>query len=247
MPETSQNRPASGRSTPGAARVGVSSDEDVARRLRDAREEAGLSLRELARRLDISASGLSQIETGKSRPSVRTLYALVSELSLSMDQLFNNPGQARPAAAGSGSVEADLNLMARMRDGVLGEPTSSRPLQHAEDRARLDLDSGVHWERLTAQRDPFIDFLHVTYQPGGASNSEGAQVRHAGREYGIVLSGRLDVTIGFETYSCGPGDSISFNSDEPHLLSNSSPEPATAIWFVVGRRIADRQPGPFTE
>ena len=46
------------------------------------RERQGLNLREVARRLEISAGALSQIETGKSRPSVKTLYAIVSELGL---------------------------------------------------------------------------------------------------------------------------------------------------------------------
>jgi transcriptional regulator with XRE-family HTH domain len=46
-------------------------------RLRALRLSRGLSLRELARRLDLSPSTISQIETGKLQPSVRTLYALV--------------------------------------------------------------------------------------------------------------------------------------------------------------------------
>ena len=49
--------------------------EGVGPRLRARREERGVSLRELARRLGVSPSALSQIETGKSRPSVGTLYA----------------------------------------------------------------------------------------------------------------------------------------------------------------------------
>jgi transcriptional regulator with XRE-family HTH domain len=79
------------------APLGGGSDE-VPRRLREARERAGLSLRQLAKRLDISASALSQIETGKSRPSVRSLYAVVSELGLSLDELFDNQGTAGRAA-----------------------------------------------------------------------------------------------------------------------------------------------------
>jgi transcriptional regulator with XRE-family HTH domain len=226
----------------------VGSGDDVPRRLREAREEAGLSLRQLARRLEISASALSQIETAKSRPSVRTLYALVSELNLSMDQLFDNPGRAKLADAPFTSPDEDQpSAAARQYDGTVGLPTSSRPVQHAADRARLELDSGVRWERLTSEHDSLIDFLHVTYEPGGASNSESHLVRHAGREYGIVLTGKIDITIGFETYRCEPGDSISFNSDEPHLLANNCAEPATAIWFVVGRRGADRQKNTFVE
>src|ERR671932_928636 len=81
---------------------GDTSDE-VPRRLREARERSGLSLRQLAKRLDISPSALSQIETGKSRPSVRTLYAVVSELGISLDQLFDHHGagvasEQRPAS-----------------------------------------------------------------------------------------------------------------------------------------------------
>jgi ribosome-binding protein aMBF1 (putative translation factor) len=65
-------------------------------RLREERSERGLSLRELARRLDVSASLVSQIETGKIQPSVRTLYAMVSELGVSLDELFDvEPAPAR--------------------------------------------------------------------------------------------------------------------------------------------------------
>jgi transcriptional regulator with XRE-family HTH domain len=219
----------------------VDGSEDVPRRLREAREKAGLSLRELARRLEISPSALSQIETGKSRPSVNTLYALVSQLNLSLDELFDNPATTDRID----SIEGGLSRLRPWppKDSAPSAPSGHSPLQHAEDRARLDLDSGVRWERLTAEHDSYIDFLHVTYEPGSASNPRNKLVRHAGREYGIVLTGTIDVTVGFETYHCGPGDSISFSSDEPHLLANRTDEPEVAIWFVVGRRDSDpRQP-----
>jgi transcriptional regulator with XRE-family HTH domain len=208
------------------------------RRLREARERSGMSLRTLAKRLDISASALSQIETGKSRPSVRTLYAVVSELGVSLDDLFDNHGasEARPAATGAADVVVG-------RGGTATEwmtaATSIHPLLRAADRPTLELDTGVQWERLTAEHDPMIDFLRVTYDPGSASNAHGKLVRHAGREYGVVLEGTLDVTVGFETYSLAVGDSISFSSDEPHVLANNGQVTAIAIWFVVGRRQSD--------
>jgi quercetin dioxygenase-like cupin family protein len=62
-------------------------------------------------------------------------------------------------------------------------------------------------------------------------------MRHMGREYGLVLSGRLRVTIGFdeERHELGPGDSIAFDSAIPHRLHNDGDEVATAIWIVLGR------------
>jgi transcriptional regulator with XRE-family HTH domain/quercetin dioxygenase-like cupin family protein len=215
------------------------SEEDVPQRLREARERSGMSLRQLAKRLDISPSALSQIETGKSRPSVRTLYAVVSELGISLDELFDHHGVTPPkpsTPAGPAAAEAPDT-------GWLPSGPIHQALLRGADRPVLDLDTGVQWQRLTAEHDPVVDFLHVTYEPGGASNADGKLVRHAGREYGVVLSGVLTVTVGFETYELHVGDSIAFNSDEPHVLANNTKKPATAIWFVLGRRQSDpRQP-----
>src|SRR5215510_12293511 len=68
-------------------------------RLRAQREQMGLSLREVARRIGVSASLISQIERDKVNPSVSTLYALVQELKLTMGDLFAADGGASSAAA----------------------------------------------------------------------------------------------------------------------------------------------------
>ena len=49
---------------------------------------AGMTLRELARQADVSPSLISQIENGKSQPSVATLYAFSRLLNVSVDELF---------------------------------------------------------------------------------------------------------------------------------------------------------------
>ncbi|HEX6026589.1 MAG TPA: helix-turn-helix transcriptional regulator, partial [Solirubrobacter sp.] len=62
--------------------------EALGARIRTARESAGLSVRGLARRIGVSPSLLSQVERGLAQPSVGTLWALVTELSFSLDGLF---------------------------------------------------------------------------------------------------------------------------------------------------------------
>ena len=61
-------------------------------------------------------------------------------------------------------------------------------------------------------------------------------MRHGGREYGHVISGRLEIQVGFETYQLDGGDSINFDSATPHRLSNPFDVPAVAVWVVVDRR-----------
>src|SRR5512132_3357043 len=202
--------------------------DGVGQRLRSERERHGVSLRELARRLEISPSALSQIETGRSRPSVGTLYAIVSELDMSLDELF---GAQRTAASAARAAEAAGGA----------EETGATLVQRRDTRKGIELESGVRWERLTPTAEQDADFLYVVYEVGGASRREGTHMRHMGREYGVVLSGRLRVTIGFEEeeHELGPGDSIAFESSRPHRLENAGDEPVEAIWFVVGRSQSD--------
>ena len=201
--------------------------DGVGQRLRSERERHGVSLRELARRLEISPSALSQIETGRSRPSVGTLYAIVSELDMSLDELF---GSQRTAASAARAAEAAGSA----------EEAVATLVQRRDTRKGIELESGVRWERLTPTAEQDADFLYVVYEVGGASSREGTHMRHMGREYGLVLSGRLRVTIGFdEEHELGPGDSIAFESSRPHRLENAGAEPVEAIWFVVGRSHSD--------
>jgi transcriptional regulator with XRE-family HTH domain len=194
--------------------------------LRAVREDRGLSLREVARRVGVSPSFVSQVETGKANPSVGTLYALVGVLGTSLDDLMGD--------AGPNGVPPVVEQSAW--------PPVEVPLQKAAGRKRLEM-TGVVWERLTHDHDPYVDFLHVEYAPGSESCAPEELMRHGGREYGHVLSGRIDVQIGFETHTVGPGDSIHFDSTTPHRLSNPYAEPCAAIWFVIARSADDRPTG----
>jgi transcriptional regulator with XRE-family HTH domain len=197
----------------------VSSPATLGGNLRRARLERGLSLRALARQLDVSPSLVSQIETGRNQPSVRTLYAMVSRLGVSLDDVFqlaDDDGEA-PAAADNG--------------GAAG----NRFVQRADERSAIDLETGVRWERLTTHDVPGVEFLHVVYPPGSESSPADALVRHGGRELGYVCTGELGVTLGFEQHVLGPGDSISFDSTMPHRLHNDGDEVVTAVWIVLGR------------
>ena len=217
------------------SRSGQPGYSEMGDHLRAARRRRHLTLRDLAGRLGLSPSLISQVETGRARPSVSTLYAIANELDVSLDELlFNDVGR------GGRSAEAALTVVAA--DPPLAVPQAQaggHPVQRADDRKVIRLASGVVWERLTTDSVPGIDFLYVTYEVGGASSPEHEFQRHGGHEWGFVLSGRLGVTIGFEEHDLGPGDSISIDSTMPHRLYNRGTVPVHGIWFVLGRRSLD--------
>ena len=201
-------------------------------RLRHARVQQGLSLRELARRLEVSPSLVSQIETAKIQPSVRTLYAIVSELGVSLDEMFAVAESPPAGAAPGGKWASDA---AAERTAPVGEGSGAVLVQRAAERRAIDLEGGVRWERLAAGGEREVEFLKTTYDVGGTSSRDGALVRHNGHEYGIVLSGTLGITVGFEEYVLEPGDSISFESTIPHRLHTIGDEPVRTVWVVIGR------------
>lgn len=188
----------------------------VGGRLRQERELRGVSLRELARRVGVSPSLVSQIELDRVNPSVSTLYALVTQLGMTMSEVFADETPPEPQVV-RGSREGG---------GLAAAPGT---------RSVLNLASGVRWERLTPHSDPEVEFLYVVYPVGAESCSEDALVTHGGREYGYVSSGTLGVRVGFDEYELGAGSSIAFDSSSPHRLWAIGDEPVHAIWVVLGR------------
>lgn len=224
-----------------AEQAGASPLTGVGEQLRRARQAAGISVREMARRVDVSPSFISQVELGRTKPSVGTLYSIASELGVPLDDLMPI-GQAPPEPPVRPLPEtgADDRLQL-IRRGVLrpfdAEPEHAdpeSPVQRADRRHELRMGSAV-WGRLTADHDPDNDFLHVVYAPGGESCPADNMIHHRGHEYGYVIAGILDVQVGFTHYTLNVGDSISFASTTPHRLSNPGAVDSVSLWMVVGR------------
>jgi len=222
-------------------------------RLREERTRRGISVRGLARDIGVSASLISQIETNKSSPSVSTLYAITTALGISIEDLFGvGPAETRGRDGGDGGRDSEVDGAASGAGNGAGAavegaaPGDHRPVGANRQRRVgpvvdpsmreiLTLDSGVTWERLGQIPNTHVDFLLITYQPGGSSSSSGLLMRHSGAEYGYVISGELTLTLGFDKHRLVAGDAVSFDSTLPHAYRNDGVEPAVGVWFVLER------------
>jgi transcriptional regulator with XRE-family HTH domain len=216
----------------------------IGEKLRAVRQERKMSLRDLADRAEISASMLSQIETGKVFPSVRSLYGIASALSVSVDYFFpeqnNNNGTSLESLAANAAGEMTASEMrdAKLRGSTdtiteFPHPTQTSPIVHANSRPTIELKGGVSWSRLTALAESGAEFLEITYSPGAMSGEH--MSHHEGREFGLILDGELIVELGFESYTLRAGDSMIFESTTPHRLINKNTQPMRAVWVVLSR------------
>jgi DNA-binding XRE family transcriptional regulator/quercetin dioxygenase-like cupin family protein len=234
--------------------VNASDVPPIGERIRAERVRLGVTVRGLARDVGVSASLISQIETGRSQPSVSTLYAITTALDISIEDIFAPPAPpGAPVPAGLGPAgTSDVAGHADVSPGHHGSsdgqsivtaaqlmrPDRNRrigPVVHPDDREALTLDTGVVWELLGQVPGIHVDFLMVTYRPGGASSSSGTLMRHSGIEYGYLISGELMLTLGFDEHRLSAGDAISFDSTTPHGYRNEGTEPAVGVWFVLER------------
>jgi transcriptional regulator with XRE-family HTH domain len=195
----------------------------IAQKLRDLRVERKLSVRKLGAIAGVSGSLISAIELGKARPSIGSLLALCDALGTSIPVLFDE------------SVELDsnpvfTNLGRQAAPAAADAQAMGRHVQRSAGRGSLELASGITLERLSRSNDPDVDFLFATYEPGAESCSSKHLQTHDGKEYGFVQTGELTVTVGGESVQLAPGDSIAFDSTEPHRLVNTGSTPATLLW-----------------
>lgn len=191
---------------------------EIGNELRRVRVSRKLSLRSVASAVGVSASLLSQVETGKTQPSVSTLYALVNHLGISLDGLMK------------GLSVADSVDEQGYEDGHHGI------VQRRSENPLIEMENGVVWERLADGGRDDADPLMVTYEPGSSSSVEGKMMRHDALEYGLIIEGTLTLKIENEVHEIYPGDSFSFDANRLHMYENNSAKPARGIWFVIGNK-----------
>ncbi|NEM92356.1 helix-turn-helix domain-containing protein [Galbitalea soli] len=207
--------------------------DNLGSRLKELRLKSGLTLRALARSADVSPSFVSQIENGKSQPSVATLYTFSRLLGVTVDELFvENEPPATPLVEGWGP-DGDKNPTNAWHPSEYSNRVS---VVHPSHRSHLDMAEGVVWERLAATPEQGVTFMKIVYAPGATSTAGGDLVSHDGYEYGYVLEGTLEVTVGGEVFTLNSGESLGFDSTIPHVLRNVGEGRFQGLWFVHSRR-----------
>lgn len=170
--------------------------QSIARRVRRWRDEAELTLNELAQRSGVATSTIHKIESFQMVPSIAVLLKIARGLNRS----------ARDFVSDSPPAERVRHLPAGKR-------------QHAGSSRTVLV------ERLSGDLvDPEVEMWRVTVQPGCGSGREALAYR--GEELVLCEEGEVHVTVGEERYRLGPGDVLHFKASTPHSWRNDGDRPA---------------------
>jgi transcriptional regulator with XRE-family HTH domain len=174
----------------------------VGETVRSIRRERTLTLDRLAEISGLSVGVVSQLERGIGNPSFATLVQLAHGLDVPVGRLL---------------LHIDDN-----ESPVVRKAERRRVDQHglAPDRATYEL--------LTPDLSGALQATWVTSQPGHDTSK--TPFTHNGEEFGIVISGSLDVVVDGVRHRLEAGDSIRYSSTIPHWYVNPGDQPANCIW-----------------
>jgi transcriptional regulator with XRE-family HTH domain len=172
---------------------------ELGRKLKQERLRRGLTLKDVEARVGISATHLSEVERGKSSPTVGVLdkiaHALGTRSSLLVDLASGPP-------------------LSRTRPGAR--------------RAVLSADGSVRTESLSDSfPGAEISFLLSTYSPSPGRHVK--LNGHSGEEFVYVLEGRLLARVDEEQFVLEPGDALHFKSSRPHSFELAGEERCVAV------------------
>jgi len=158
---------------------------------------------ELARLAGVSRSLISQVEQDLADPSVETLRRIAIALGIPIALLF----EERSAP-----------------NGMVVRKGQHKILQIPE--------SNLVYELLTPDLNRQIEFIRIEVEPGKPDPGRLA-FAHQGEECSVVLSGQLHVWINDEEFVLNAGDSIAFDSGQPHSLANLGAEKTVLITAIT--------------
>jgi transcriptional regulator with XRE-family HTH domain len=167
--------------------------QKAAERFRRAREESGLTLRELGEKAGLAPSTIQKIENSKLIPSLSVCIRLADALNRSLAYF-----------AEDGGGPTDVRYTARRGGRVTDIKSSPIVMEHVA-------------EPLV---NPKMEGFLVRVAPGGNSGGE-EPIIYRGEEIVIGVKGRVRFEIRGQAYVVRPGDVLHLKGDIPHFWENA--------------------------
>ena len=195
---------------------------DLGYKLKQRRVEMGFSLRELARRTDLTASFLSQVENDKTSVSLESLTRIAESLEVPLFYFLSDKISHDETSPGQ-RINPDPN------NSYSGYESS--PVLKPEHRPRLMLPvTGVEYEKLVMGTGKKMEALFGRLAPG--SGNIARRLREPTEEFIYVLSGKLLVGLDVDDYVLLPGYTIYFEGEKLQKLMCAS-EDEEVTWISV--------------
>ncbi len=179
-------------------------------KIKELRETKKMSTKELAKKANITAGMISQLERGSTQGSVETLRKIAKVLDTTLASLFESKQEIKPQKG----FEA-FHIVRK------------------NERRKISFPDPLYkCEMLTPNLQGDIEFVLVELEAGRVTKDILPHTK-GGEECDFVLSGTIEIEIGNLNYTLNEGDSIRFNPEVPHKIENKSNKKASYISAIT--------------
>ncbi len=185
-------------------------DFHIGEKIKRLRIAKGISTKDLAKKANITAGMISQLERGSTQGSVETLRKIAKVLNTTLASLFENKDDLKT----QNSYES-FHIVRKWQRRKISFP-----------------DPLYKCEMLTPDLQGDIEFVLVELEAGRTTNDILPHTK-GGEECDFVLSGTIEMQIGGLNYTLYEGDSIRFNPEIPHKIENRSDKKASYISAIT--------------
>ncbi len=175
---------------------------EISEKLRALRKSRKMTLKEVADGAGCTGAYISQLEKGRANPSIATLKRIASVFDVRIIDFFLDD-----------------------------EEKEDEVVLRKDQRATMGFNMGyaIIESLVRNTKNKRMQALLNKIRPGGGSNGE---YTHEGEEFGIVLAGELELTVGEGVYYVKEGDTFYFPSTKPHGFYNRGEKEASVIWVI---------------
>lgn len=177
---------------------------DIGHRIRDLRQEAGLTLEELSKKSGIALATLSRIENGKMTGTLQSHMNICKAMGITLPRLY--------AGLEDDKKNVDMQKKTLRTEVFLHNKKSSS-------------------EMLTSKvLDKKMMPIMLKIDPKGSTAVEENKI--STEKFLYVLSGEVEAVIGTEKYALAKGDTLYFNASSPHQFKNIGKTEAVCICII---------------
>ena len=177
---------------------------EVGRRIKQYRQKYNLTLKEIEARVNVSATHVSEIERGKTSPTIGALSRIAQAFDMDPAEFL---------------ISEDLPRVQVTRKGE-------------RSRIRYEHTNMVAHPLTAPIEDQTISAACVEWEPG-TTDAVLPPRSHAGEEFIYVTEGAVEVLVKGRTILLREGDSLHFRADLPHRVANRFAEPCRAILIMT--------------
>lgn len=188
---------------------------NIGEKIREQRKKLGITINEISKRTNLTASFISQFERGRTKASMDSVKKIAESIGLDFSDLFGKSSTNQPA-----SIIQSINNFPMIPY-----------LVRKNDRPKLSHPAALNdssYDYLLSHPTNNLQVHIIDVEPGDVGSKK--LIEYGSEQFILILEGQFEFQIEENTYILSSGDSLTFNGSLNWIWKNTSNNTTKLLW-----------------